>query len=64
MRGKGRTAQITAEHEVEDKETVLVVLESIAEIDDERMVDLGDGLGGGERKPCGGVGTSSRSLRS
>lgn len=37
---RGQTAQIPAEHEIEDKETVVVVLESISEVDDEWMIDL------------------------
>lgn len=37
---RGRTAQITPEHEIEDKETIVVVLESISQIDDKRMVNL------------------------
>jgi hypothetical protein len=40
-KGKEHTTQIAAQHKVEDKETVLVVLESIAQIDDEGVVDLG-----------------------
>jgi hypothetical protein len=35
-----RTAQIPAQHQVQHKETVLVVLESISQVDDEGMVDL------------------------
>lgn len=37
---EGRTAQVTAEHEIEDKEAVVVVLEGISEVDDKGMVDL------------------------
>lgn len=37
-----RTAEVTAEHQVEDKEAVLVVLEGVAQIDDKRVVDLND----------------------
>lgn len=35
-----RTAEITSQHEVEDKEAVLVVLERVPQVDDERMVNL------------------------
>ena len=35
-----RTTKITTKHEVEDKEAVIVVLERIPKIDDERVVDL------------------------
>ena len=34
------TTQITAEHKVEDKESILVVLESVAKVDEEWVVDL------------------------
>ena len=37
---KGRTTQVTAKHEIENKEAVFVVLEGIAEVDDKGMVDL------------------------
>lgn len=40
MRGKEQTAQIPAEHEIEDKETVVVILEGISEVDDKGMIDL------------------------
>jgi hypothetical protein len=40
--GNGRTAKVTTEHEVEDKETILVILERVAEVDDERVVNLRD----------------------
>jgi hypothetical protein len=36
-----RTTQVAAEHQVEDEEAVLVVLEGVAQVDDERVVDLG-----------------------
>ena len=35
-----RTAEISTEHEVEDEEAVLVVLERVSEVDDERVVNL------------------------
>ena len=34
------TSKITTKHEVKDKETIIIVLESIAEVDHERVVDL------------------------
>jgi hypothetical protein len=34
------TSQITTPHEVENEETVLIILESVAEVDQERVVDL------------------------
>ena len=39
--GRGRTAQVTAEHEVDDEEAVLVVLEGVAQVHDVCVVDLG-----------------------
>lgn len=35
-----RTAQVSAEHEVENEEAVVVVLESISHVDDVRVVNL------------------------
>jgi hypothetical protein len=35
-----RTTQVASEHEVENKETVLIVLECVAHVDDKRMVYL------------------------
>jgi len=34
------TAQVTAEHQVQYKETIHVILERIPDVDQERMVDL------------------------
>jgi hypothetical protein len=34
------TSEVTPKHEVEDEETVLVVLEGIPHVDDERVIDL------------------------
>ena len=34
------TSEVASEHEVEDEKTVLVVLEGIAQVDDERVIDL------------------------
>ncbi len=39
-RGSGRTSEVTSQHEIEDKETILIVLERISQVDDKRMVDL------------------------
>lgn len=36
----GLTAQVTAEHEVEHEEAMLIVLERVAQVNDERVVDL------------------------
>ena len=36
------TSEVTSEHEVKDKEAVLVVLEGITQVDYERMIDLGE----------------------
>lgn len=41
QRRRTPTAEVASEHEVENKEAVLVVLECVAHIDDEGMVDLG-----------------------
>jgi hypothetical protein len=38
------TSKVSTEHEVEDEETVVIILESIAEVDQERVVDLRKGL--------------------
>jgi hypothetical protein len=35
-----RTTQVPTEHEIEDKETILVVLESVSKVDNEWMVNL------------------------
>jgi hypothetical protein len=35
------TAKVPAQHEIQDEEAVLVVLEGVAHIDNERVVDLG-----------------------
>ena len=34
------TAEVATEHEVEDEETVFVILECIPKVDDERVVNL------------------------
>ena len=34
------TSKVAAKHEVEDEETVVIILESITEVDQERVVDL------------------------
>ena len=34
------TPEIATEHEIEDEEAVLVVLEGVPQVDDERVVDL------------------------
>ena len=34
------TTKVTAEHEIEDEEAVLIVLECVTKIDDEGVVDL------------------------
>lgn len=39
-RGSGRTSEVTTQHEIEDKETILIVLERVSQVDDKRMVDL------------------------
>lgn len=36
------TSEVTSKHEVEDEKAVLVVLEGIAQVDDERVIDLND----------------------
>ena len=38
------TSKVPTKHEVEDEETVVIVLESIAKVDQERVVDLRKGL--------------------
>ncbi len=38
--GFKRTSQVATEHEIEHEETVLIVLKSVAEVDDEWVVDL------------------------
>jgi len=35
-----RTAEVTTEHEVEDEETILVVLERVPKVDDKWVVNL------------------------
>jgi len=43
QRNKGRrvlTPQVASEHEVQNEETVCVVLEGVAHVHDERMIDL------------------------
>ena len=43
QRNKGRrvlTPQVTSEHEVQNEETVLVILEGVAHVHDERMINL------------------------
>ena len=35
-----RTAQVAAQHEVKNEEAVFIVLESVPQVDDERVVDL------------------------
>jgi hypothetical protein len=34
------TSKVATKHEVEDEETVVIILESITEVDQERVVDL------------------------
>ena len=34
------TSEVTSKHKVKDEKAVLVVLESIAQVDDERVIDL------------------------
>lgn len=34
------TSEVPSKHEVEDEKAVLVVLEGIAQVDDERVIDL------------------------
>jgi hypothetical protein len=36
----GLTSKITTKHEVKNEEAIIIVLESIAEVDQERVVDL------------------------
>lgn len=38
--GKELTSQVPSEHQIQDEETVLVVLESITHIHYKRMIDL------------------------
>jgi len=38
---RGPTSKITTEHEIQDKEAIFVVLERIAKIDNEGVVNLG-----------------------
>ena len=38
--GSTRTAQVAPQHEIQHKETVLVILEGVAKVDNERVVDL------------------------
>ena len=69
LRHRIRTAQVTSQHEIQHEETVLVVLEGISEVDDERMIDLTQGscvsaLRYAREAECGEGPTSSRSLRS
>lgn len=35
-----RTSQVPAQHEIKHKETVLIILKSISQVDDERVVNL------------------------
>jgi len=37
------TSKVATKHEVEDEETVVIILESIAKVDQERVVDLRKG---------------------
>ena len=37
---EGRTTEVASQHEIENEEAVFVVLKSISQIDDKRMVDL------------------------
>lgn len=39
----GLTSKITTEHEVKNKEAIIIILESIAEVDQERVIDLHGG---------------------
>jgi hypothetical protein len=36
----GLTSKITTKHEIKNEETIIIVLESIAKVDQERVVDL------------------------
>ena len=38
--GSTLTSEVTPKHEVKDEKAVLVVLERIAQVDDERVIDL------------------------
>jgi hypothetical protein len=38
------TSKVATKHEVEDEETVVIILESIAKVDQERVVNLRKGL--------------------
>lgn len=40
MGGSVRTSGITTQHQVQCEITIIVILEGIAKVDDERMVDL------------------------
>lgn len=40
----GLTSKVTTKHEVKNEEAIIIVLESIAEVDQERAVDLHDGV--------------------
>jgi hypothetical protein len=45
----GPTSKITTKHEVKNEEAIIIVLESIAEVDQERVIDLhrrGEGVKG------------------
>jgi hypothetical protein len=38
------TSKITTKHEVKNEEAIIIVLESIAEVDQERVIDLHRGV--------------------
>ena len=64
---KELTSQVTTQHQIQDKEAVLIILERITHIDNERMIDLHaseqvSGRYSGSRWESGC--TSSRSRRS
>ena len=40
----GLTSKITTKHEVKDEEAIIIVLESIAEVDQEGVIDLHRGV--------------------
>ena len=44
-----RTAQVPSQHQVQNEEAVLVILESVAKVDEERMVDLPTSVSGGHQ---------------
>ena len=61
-----RTSKVASQHEIQHKETIFVILESISQVDDEWMVDLHRvlKLDSGEVSQSPHKRTSSSNLRS